>query len=113
MSKTYFYMRMFVVKYVLEKGGVPINPFMSYDYFLLDTVDRDLVRNANNNLVDRADELWVFGSVSNGVLVEIKRVRQKGKPVRFFAITNDRDISEISKAELTFEDGMEQYKNDM
>lgn len=112
MSKKYFYMRMLVVKYVLEKGCVPINPFMSFDYFLLDTVDRDIVRNANNNLVDIADELWVFGSVSNGVLVEIKRVMEKGKSVRFFSITNDREISEISKEELAFEDGMEQYKND-
>jgi len=112
MSKKYFYMRMLVVKYVLEKGCVPINPFMSFDYFLVDTVDRDIVRNANNNLVDIADELWVFGSVSDGVIVEIKRVMQKGKAVRFFAITNDREISVISKEELTFEDGMEKYKND-
>lgn len=111
MSKRYFYMRMLVVKYVLEKGCVPINPFMSFDYFLVDTVDRDIVRNANNNLVDRADELWVFGSLSDGVIVEIKRVMQKGKSVRFFAITNDREISEISKEELTFEDGMEQCRN--
>jgi hypothetical protein len=112
MSKKYFYMRMLVVKYVLGKGCVPINPFMSFDYFLVDTVDRDIVRNANNNLVDIADELWVFGSVSNGVLVEIKRVMQQGKSVRFFAVTNDREISEISKEQLAFEDGMEQYGND-
>ncbi len=113
MSKKYFYMRMLVVKYVLEKGCVPINPFMSFDYFLVDAVDRDIVRNANNNLVDIADELWVFGSVSDGVIVEIKRVMQKGKPVRFFSITHDREIAEISKEELTFEDGMEKYKNDL
>ncbi len=112
MSKKYFYMRMLVVKYVLEKGCVPINPFMSFDYFLVDTVDRHIVRNANNNLVDIADELWVFGSVSDGVIVEIKRVAQKGKSVRFFTISNDREISVISKEELTFEDGMEKYKND-
>ena len=112
MSKKYFYMRMLVVKYVLEKGSVPINPFMSFDYFLVDTVDRDIVRNANNNLVDIADELWVSGSVSDGVIVEIKRVLQKGKSVRFFSITDDREISEISKEKLTFEDGMEKYRND-
>ena len=112
MSKKYFYMRMLVVKYVLEMGCVPINPFMSFDYFLVDTVDRDIIRNANNNLVALADELWVFGSVSNGVMVEIKSVSQKGKLVRFFAITDDREISEISKEELPFEDGMEQHKNE-
>jgi len=113
MSKKHFYMRMLIVKYVLEKGCVPINPFMSFDYFLMDTVDRNIVRNANNILVDIADELWVFGSVSDGVLVEIKRVKLKGKPVRFFAIANDREIAEISTEELAFEEGMEQYGNEL
>ena len=113
LSKKYFYMRMLISKHVIEQGKVPINPFMSFDYFLADTVDRDLVRNANNNLVALADELWVFGSVSNGVLAEIKQVKQQGKPVRYFAIENDRDIKEISKENLVFEDGMEDFMTEL
>jgi len=85
-------MRMFIVKFVLEQGKVPLNPFMSFDYFLLDTVDRDIIRNANNNLVALADELWVFGSISDGVMAEIKQVRTRGKIVRYFKIVNDREI---------------------
>lgn len=48
---------MFISKFVLEEGGVPLNPFMVFDYFMLDTVPRDTVREANNNLVKRCDEI--------------------------------------------------------
>lgn len=46
MSKKYFYLRFFAIKFVLEQGAVPINPFASFDYFLLDAVERDTVRRA-------------------------------------------------------------------
>ena len=42
MSKHLFYFRMFISVFVLKNGGVPLNPFMVFDYFLLDAVDRDL-----------------------------------------------------------------------
>jgi len=113
LSKKYFYMRMLIVKYVLENGYVPINPFMSFDYYLADTVERDIIRNANNNLVALADELWVFGSISNGVMAEIRQVQNMKKPIRFFSIENDRDISEISRNKLIFEDGMEEFKEEL
>ena len=64
-SKKYFYMRFFVTKFALDQGVVPINPFTSFDYFLLDAVERDTVRRANNTLVARADELWVFSDITD------------------------------------------------
>ena len=113
LSKKYFYMRMLIVRYVLENGCVPINPFMSFDYYLTDTVDRNIIRNANNNLVAIADELWVFGSISNGVMAEIRQVSDMKKPIRFFSIENDRDIAEIQNDKLLFEDGMESFKEEL
>ena len=113
LSKKCFYMRMLIVKYVLENGCVPINPFMSFDYYLTDTVDRNIIRNANNNLVAIADELWVFGSISNGVMAEIRQVSDMKKPIRFFSIENDRDIAEIQNDKLLFEDGMENFKEEL
>jgi hypothetical protein len=110
LSKRYFYMRMLVVKFVLERGAVPLNPFMSFDYFLADTVGRDVVRNANNNLVALAGELWVFGPISDGVLAEIEQAKMNGTPIRFFEIKGDRDISEVSKDRLVFEEGMEAFR---
>ena len=82
MSKHLFYYRMHISKYVIEQHKVPLNPFMIFDYFLLDSVDRDLVREGNNNLVKRSDEIWVFGAVSDGVLAEIKIAKEIGKIVK-------------------------------
>jgi len=63
--------------YTLSQGYVPLNPFQIFGYFLNDTVDRDLVRQANNTLVILADEIWVFGDVSDGVLAEIKQATSR------------------------------------
>lgn len=109
LSKKYFYMRMHVARFVMESGKVPLNPFLAFDYFLADLVDRDLVRNANNNLVRIADELWVFGSISNGVFAEMKQVQAAGKPIRYFQIVDDRDFKEIALEEAVYEDGVEKF----
>ena len=42
MSKHFFYYRMHISKYVIEQHKVPLNPFMIFEYFMLDSVDRDL-----------------------------------------------------------------------
>ena len=107
MSKKYFYMRFFVTRFALEQGAVPINPFASFDYFLLDAVERDTVRRANNTLVARADELWVFGDIADGVRVEIIQAWQQHKTVRFFAFRGDKRIYEITIDDLVYEDGVE------
>ncbi len=86
MSKHFFYFRFFISQFAVKQGVVPLNPFLLWDYFLLDTVERDEIREANNNLVARADETWVFGPVSNGVLAEIKIAQEQKKPVKFFKI---------------------------
>ena len=108
-SKHYFYFRMHISKFVLQKGCVPLNPFMIFEYFMLDTVDRDTVRNANNTLVKRADELWVFGPISDGVLTEIKLAKQMNKQVKYFAVVNSREIKEISKDKVEFEEDLETF----
>ena len=104
MSKHLFYYRMFISVFVLENGGVPLNPFMVFDYFLLDAVDRDLVREGNNNMVKRCDEIWVFGAVSNGVLAEIQIANEQNKPVRYFAIEKPHKIIETTKDKVDMED---------
>lgn len=103
MSKHLFYYRMFISVFVLENGGVPLNPFMVFDYFLLDAVDHDLVREGNNNLVKRCDEIWVFGAVSNGVLAEIQIANEQGKTVRYFAIEKPHKIVETTKDKIEME----------
>ena len=102
MSKHMFFFRRHAVKYVLERGFVPISQFGIFDYFLVDSIDRDLIRNANNNLIRVSDELWVFGPISDGVLAEIKLVK-KTKPIKYFKVINSKDVVEITKEQVEFE----------
>jgi hypothetical protein len=103
-SKHLFYFRMHITKYVLENGGVPLNPFMIHEYFLLDTIDRDVIRASNNTLVEKSDEVWVFGEISNGVMAEIRLAEKRNKPVRYFEVVDSKDIREISEKESRPED---------
>jgi hypothetical protein len=110
-SKHYFYFRMYISKYVLEKEKVPLNPFMLFDYFLLDAVERDLIREANNSLVLRADEIWVFGPISNGVLAEILLAQERDKPIHYFKIDRPHTIIPIEKDLIDLEEEVKEYKS--
>lgn len=111
-SKHYFYFTKHITKFVLQNNCVPLNPFMVHDYFLLDTVERGVIRESNNTLVKRADEVWVFGPVSDGVLGEIKLAESIGKHMRYFDIA-DSSIKEISKNEVKFEENVEKFRNEL
>lgn len=103
-SKQFFYCRDAVCEFVLKQGCIPVNPFRIFDYFLSDRVDRNLIRNGNNEMIKRCDELWVFGNVSDGVLFEIYMCRKMGKTVRFFNIaTRAREIVELMPEEVIFD----------
>ncbi len=104
-SKRFFYCRDAVCEFVFQKGGVPLNPFRVFEYFLNDRVDRDLVRQGNNNLIRVSNELWVFGDVvANGVLFEILYAWSLGKPIRFHTIgTRSTEIRSIPPEVLRFE----------
>lgn len=108
-SKHHFYYRMFISRFVLENGYVPLNPFMLFDYFLLDSLDRDLVRDANNSIVIRADEMWVFGPISNGVLAEIMLAKNHAKPISFFKIQNPHRLHPILPEETEMEEDVKSF----
>ena len=111
MSKHLFYYRMQISKYVLECDKVPLNPFMLFDYFLLDAVDRDKVREANNSIVLAASEIWVFGPVSNGVLSEILIAQKASKEIRYFALHKPHKIEPIAASEIQMEEEVALYRH--
>ncbi|MBW2998089.1 hypothetical protein KY321_00995 [Candidatus Woesearchaeota archaeon] len=111
MSKYVFFFRRHAVKYVLEEGFTPISQYGIFDYFITDAVERDLVRKANNNLIRLCHEMWVFGPISDGVLAEIKLVKEWNIPVKYFKIVNSKDVKEISKDEVEFEEDLEKYSS--
>jgi hypothetical protein len=102
-SKHYFFFRQHISKFVLENDCVPLNPFMIFEYFMLDTIERNKIREANNTLVLKADELWIFGPISDGVLKEIELAQDKEKPIRYFDIVDSLHIVEIEKQQAKYE----------
>jgi len=103
-SKHNFFARNLISAFTLSKGACPLNPFTNWGYFLDDMVERDLIKQANDHFVLLADEIWVFGVISNGVWHEMNLARKNGKQVRYFSVgKKPSDIKEITAAELTFE----------
>jgi len=88
MSNKSFYWRAHIHKFVLDSGLVPVSPFMLFDYYLMHTVDKEIVRVAMNNLLARSDEVWVFGRLSLGVKVQVGIAKRMSKPVRYFDISD-------------------------
>ena len=104
-SKRNFYLRSDISRYVLEQDCTPISPFMNFDYNMAGLVSKDLIRTANNSLIKRCDELWVFGEVSDGVLVEIYLAQKSNILVRYFGKTiADGKFKEIKAEEVRLED---------
>jgi hypothetical protein len=103
-SKRNFYLRSAVSKFVLLQHKVPVSPFMNFDYNLAGLVPKDEIRVANNTLITRCDELWVFGEVSDGVLVEIYLARKHHKTVRYFMHQDGDHFVEISEKQVRLED---------
>lgn len=80
------YLREKVCQHAYQHGVVPVNPWMLNGYFLYGMVSKQEVRAANNTLLARCDELWVYGEVSDGVAVEIADAEARGQRVRYFSL---------------------------
>ncbi|MGC8812657.1 MAG: hypothetical protein ACP5O8_03695 [Candidatus Aenigmatarchaeota archaeon] len=111
-SKHLAYFKDHISKFVIEKGHAPLNPF-SIPYFMLDTLPRDVCREVNNNLLKRSDEVWVFGKVSDGVLAEVKIAKQLGKNIKYFKVVDSKEIKEIKKDEVEFEDDVKELAGEI
>jgi len=104
-SKYYFFAKMLVSSYVLDKDFIPLNPFNNWEYFMDDMVDRDLVVRGNNNLILLSDEIWTFGPIADGVFAEVKLANSLRKPVRYFSVGKKlEDIRTLTNKELIFEE---------
>ena len=99
-----FHQRMLICRYVFDQGHVPLNPFNMFGYYLYELVPRNAVREGNNNVLSRCDELWVFGDVSDGVFSEIRYAEELKMPIRYFSIAGlPSSITEVAREELPVE----------
>jgi hypothetical protein len=88
MSKRNFYLREHIIKFILNEGHTPTSAFMMYSYYLLDTAERCNLIKANNDLIRRSDELWVFENISDGVQKEIDLALELEMPIKYFKLEN-------------------------
>ncbi len=104
MSKHSYFAKEFVCAHAFRNGVVPANPFSMFGYFMFDLVDRDTVRGANGRVITAADEVWSYGPIADGCLVEILQAQAEGKLVRFFNVAKRlEDIEELNTSDLEFE----------
>src|SRR5579859_3403171 len=100
MSNRNFYWRDHIQKFILDSDLVPVSPFMLFDYYLLHTVPKQVVREAMNNLLAKCDECWVFGRMSLGVKVQVGIAKRLKKPLRYY------DISEMPERVVRISEGL-------
>lgn len=92
-------------QFVLGLGCTPINPYMNFDYNLSGVIEKSHILIANNSLIARVDELWVFGEVSDGVLAEVYLAKRRGIPVRYYRRdSRSAGFHEITENEVVLED---------
>lgn len=114
-SKHNFYLQNHINQFCLEKRSVPLNPFMLFRYFLGDSVPRETVYRANNNIVRIADAVWSFGEVSDGVLAEIVLKKDQGGQTKHYKLASSNSIAfrAISPDTVVFENydrDLERYR---
>lgn len=111
-SKHWYFAKLFISAYVLQKDCVPLNPFTNWGYFMGDMVDRKLVVRGNNNLILLSDEVWCFGPIADGVMAEIRLAKKENKKVKIFSVGKRiTDIKKISIEEIEFEEELIEKEN--
>lgn len=82
-------------KYAVDHGCIPVASHLLYPQFLNDSdpAQRKLGLLFGKILMDKCDEVWVFGTeMSAGMIAECKRARRKGYRIRLFT-TECREIT--------------------
>jgi hypothetical protein len=70
----------------VSKGCIPLAPHLHYPQFMddEDKKERELGLRFALILLDKCDELWVFGNTSSGMAKEIARAKKRGIPIKHF-----------------------------
>ena len=72
-------------KFAIRQGAVPINPILNLTGVLDEGTDRDLALSIDLALLARADEVWVFGVPTEGMLIECDEAAKRNIIIRWFS----------------------------
>ena len=74
-------------RFVIQQGALPLAPHAIFTTFLDDTIpqERQLGMALGLELMERVDELWVFGKrITEGMRSEIEVAGERNIPIRYF-----------------------------
>lgn len=72
-------------RFAVDSGAIPLASHLLLPQFMSEETERDLALFMGMVLMDRCEEVWVFGNtVSTGMQKEIMRAERRGMPVRYF-----------------------------
>jgi hypothetical protein len=81
-------------KFAVCKGAIPITPHLVFPQFLDDDNEADRKHAIRMNLIllDRCEEIWVFGDrISEGMATEIERAKKRNMIIKHFT----KDLKEV------------------
>ena len=74
-------------RFAVDSGSIPLAPHLLFPQFMDDSNEHDhgLAMFMNMALMSKCAEVWVFGEhISKGVAAEIRKAKEKQRPVRYF-----------------------------
>lgn len=71
--------------FAVREGASPLNPILNLDGVLSEKTDRETAMAIDLALLSSADEIWVFGIPTDGMLCEIDAAKEQGIPRRWFS----------------------------
>lgn len=74
-------------RFAVDSGSIPLAPHLLFPQFMDDSNEHDhgLAMFMNMALMSKCAEVWVFGEhISKGMAAEIRKAKEKQRPVRYF-----------------------------
>ena len=78
-------------RFAIDKGAVPINPILNLTGVLDESTDRETALGIDLRILSKADEIWIFGIPTDGMLIEIEEAGRVGIKLRWFS----EDLEEL------------------
>lgn len=79
-------------RFVVDSGGIPLASHLLLPQFMSEETERELALFMGMILMDRCEEVWVFGRlISAGMQKEITRAEKRGMKIRYFMEEEDPD----------------------
>ena len=72
-------------RFAVDEGQVPVAPHLMFPQFMDEEKERELALQMDLVLLEKCDELWVFGkTMTSGMRAEIAYAKNKKLKIRYF-----------------------------